>query len=159
VKKQTRILLVVAALAVSIASFSLISPKAVKAAIATLIRDQDNPARHPFTANCFGGSVGCAVQMPAGVEVVIQTASVTVQTDLAGTAALVNIVTNIGGNTSSAQWVISNPFDRGPVNLLSDVRNLTLYADPNTLVQCSVVANSQISATVLTVTGYYVTLP
>ena len=63
-------------------SSTLISPRAVHAVVATIIRDQDNPARHPFTTTCTGASITQVSTcnppaIPAGQEVVIETISFT----------------------------------------------------------------------------------
>jgi len=39
-----------------ISGIAVMSPRAVRAVVATIIRDQDNPARHPFTTTCTGAS-------------------------------------------------------------------------------------------------------
>jgi hypothetical protein len=59
-KKTYSLILVAAACAVLLVSIAVVTPKAVRAAVATLIRDQDNAARHPFTffAECTG-SINC----------------------------------------------------------------------------------------------------
>jgi len=63
-----------------ISGIAILTPRAVYAVVATITRDQDNPARHPFTTKC-GGSTGinffCETPpIPAGQEVVIETISI-----------------------------------------------------------------------------------
>jgi hypothetical protein len=41
-----------AACALLVTTFAIIGPRVVRAAVATLIRDQDNAARHPFSIFC-----------------------------------------------------------------------------------------------------------
>jgi len=76
----------------TLAGISLISgdaiqnPRAAYAAVATNIRDQDNPARHPFTTSCENSSpdhfTSCSTAaVPAGEEVVIETISYSVRVD------------------------------------------------------------------------------
>src|SRR5215470_5015470 len=81
-----------------LASFAAMTPKAVKAAIATLVRDEDNAARRPFTISCSftnppgtnGGS--CTIpSIPQGEEFVIETVSIQVTAD-PGMAAMTSIV-------------------------------------------------------------------
>jgi hypothetical protein len=80
-KTRTTIMLVAAAVALSFAFTAIVTPKAVKAAIDTLIRDQDNKVRHPFTATCTSAfttssTISCNTDpIPAGEEVAIETIS------------------------------------------------------------------------------------
>src|SRR5579871_5616938 len=75
----TRLGYLAAACALLVTTFAIIGPRTVRAVTATLIRDVDNPARHPFAGICgFASSstntVQCTMPVPAGEEVVIQTA-------------------------------------------------------------------------------------
>ena len=62
-----------------ISGIAVMSPRAVHAVVATIIRDQDNPARHPFVTGCsatvadFTDSACFTPPTPAGQEVVIET--------------------------------------------------------------------------------------
>jgi hypothetical protein len=83
-KTRTTIVLVAAGFALSFALNAVVMPKAVKAAIATLIRDEDNAARRPFTTLCNSQSnssfVTCQTPpIPAGEEVVIEQISISGQ--------------------------------------------------------------------------------
>jgi hypothetical protein len=68
----------VAACALVVAVMSVMSPKAVRAAVATLVLNVDNPARHPVTANCASDSNGqCFIIVPANYTLVIDSIVVT----------------------------------------------------------------------------------
>ena len=69
-----------------ISGFPILNPRTVHAEVATITRDQDNPARHPFTTSCEGSSADKATScttpaVPAGEEVVIETISFRVVAD------------------------------------------------------------------------------
>jgi hypothetical protein len=81
-KPLFRIILATLGCALLITAIGVLTPRAVYAQAnqdgrpATPIRDQDNPARHPFAAVCVGSStsqfVSCSTSVPAGQEVVIE---------------------------------------------------------------------------------------
>ena len=79
-----------------ITTFAIIGPRAVHAVTATIVRDADNPARHTFVAFCGNAStpgtiVQCSYPVPAGEEVVIQTAWVSVTASSANTTILTTV--------------------------------------------------------------------
>jgi len=169
VKKSSVIVLVVAAFALSIAAVNLISPKSVKAAVAALIRDVDNQARHPFALACFSSSsasnsVSCEVAVPPGEEMVVQTVNLGSLATTSNTSARLAVSTTTAGNVGYADTVVQDdgffqPFQSRIVGTL----NTTLYADPGTNIVCSMQTKSLNSVQSLAMdcylTGYYVTLP
>jgi hypothetical protein len=163
-KKPIAITLVALACVALLASIAIVMPKAVQAAIvATLIRDQDNAARHPFSIQCSNltpnvGFIGCDFSIPSGAEYVIQ--NVTVQADVTGAnsvATFVNTTTGGNGNNIVAQ----------PIPLLVPGQALQTYnivgrADPGTIVVCELqpTPSSATFANIFcNISGYYVTLP
>jgi hypothetical protein len=166
-KTRTTIVLAAAALALSITSLSIINPRSVRAAVATLIRDQDNPARHPFTAICFANSLNNAAScntpvIPAGEEVVVETVSFQGSGD--PTASVYQF--SLGATTSGQfhYFGFGAVFDSGysqPGNaLFTGTQVLRIYADPGTAINCAGGASKSASSSVLCIiSGYYVSLP
>jgi hypothetical protein len=71
-KTSKRIAFFAAACTLLVAVMSVMSPKAVRAAVATFVLDVDNPARHPVTANCASDSEGlCTIVVPTNYTLVI----------------------------------------------------------------------------------------
>ena len=151
-------------------SFAAVAPRAVKAAIATLVRDVDNPARQPFAAFCVTGSTGgtqafCTIAIPAGKEVVVQSVSVSASSASAVSPLLVNLITSSGGNELNELYGLF-PLQvsvNGLFNEYFDARNLTFSADGGTNITCFASTNfpnpnNGLNA-VFNVSGYFVTLP
>jgi hypothetical protein len=70
-KPSKRIVFMVVACALVVAFMSIMSPKAVRAAI-DLVRDADNPARHAVTAQCVSNSLGlCFISVPTDSTLVV----------------------------------------------------------------------------------------
>jgi hypothetical protein len=168
-KTRTTIVLVAAAFALALASTSIITPMAVKAAVATLIRDVDNPARQPFATSCstdpgFGTEVFCKIPVPAGVEVVIQSVSVVATSDKTNSPVVVSFLTSVGLNELNEIYPLF-PVSLTPNELFNryvDARNLTFSADPGFIV-CVASTNqanpSRGLGASFFVAGYFVTLP
>jgi hypothetical protein len=156
-----------AACALLVATFSIVGPRVVRAAIATLIRDADHPARHAFKLSCTSqtafNNAGCALlaSVPGGQEYVIQGVSVSVDTQPQTAAAIADFEALTGSDFRS----ISVPLtDQGP--LLPGIRTsrgvvgIPIYADPGSTVGC--IANSHAATNVsvtCVATGYWVSLP
>lgn len=88
------------ACALLVTTFAIIGPRAVRAVVATLIRDQDNAGRHAWAGSCTTDlSVVdyCAIIMPANEEVVIQTVTNETGAPPAQHTTLFKVVTLIGG--------------------------------------------------------------
>ena len=101
-KTHTTIILAAAVVMLSLAFTAFLTPRAVKAAIATLIRDQDNAARRPFTTSCsFSNTINagsCTTpNIPLGEEVVIETVSFTVNADPGMAVLTGNVATRASG--------------------------------------------------------------
>jgi hypothetical protein len=175
-KKSTPIIVVLSVCALLLASFAVVSPKSVRAAIATLIRDSDNAGRHPFSGFCISPfasgqgttPVSCQIAVPSGEEVVIQSTSVFGFSPANSVVVLLN--STVSGQSATDLYVLQTspgmqvafgaPFTEGDIVQadvnFSDTRSLTLYADQNTPISCGVVGAQFASCQV---EGYFVTLP
>ncbi len=155
--------------ALLISGIAVLSPRAVQAAVATLTRDQDNPARHPFATSCFSAGVNAngvpcfTPPIPAGQEVVIETVSIS------GSGGP-NNVTLLPSITTTAAGVVTQ-YDLNPISddrffqpVKSDfhtAQSLRLYVDPGTVILCNVSTAKANSSLVIqcVISGYFVTLP
>jgi hypothetical protein len=148
----------------------VLSPRAVYAVVATIIRDQDNPARHPFTTNCGGSSNtntagGASPLTPAGEEVVIETISINGYADPGNKTVIPFVATTASG--VSTQYFLNVLSDAG-INQpdyagFSAVQPLRLYADPGIQIHCGgFTANANPTGGLgifFEISGYYVALP
>jgi len=153
-----------------ISGIAVISPRAVHAVVATIIRDQDNPARHPFTTTCTGASITQVSTcnppaIPAGQEVVIETISFTGFGD-SDKSVLVPTISTIAAGFFQTYFLtpISDTGAFQPTNAdFSGVQSARLYADPGTLIECGGFTRGQNPSVGLTIeckiSGYFVTLP
>lgn len=131
-----------------ISAIGVMAPRAVYAVVATIIRDQDQPARHAFTTNCTsptttGDVTSCDTPaIPAGQEFVIETISINAESSSVNDVLTVALTTTTSGKDS---FILLNPIFSGVVqNPFSDYSNaqpLRLYADPNTHIHCNFVTN------------------
>jgi hypothetical protein len=156
-----------------ISGIAVLSPRAVSAVVATIIRDQDNPARHPFTTRCSGQSItsnsrqaACTTPaIPAGEEVVIETISIVATADPGNHAFGFSVETAAAGFQTF--YGMNTLFDNGtrqPTGALyAGVQSLRLYADPGSTIFVLGVSNganpSQGVTIQCSISGYYVTLP
>lgn len=132
------------------------TPKVVHAAIATLVRDQDNAARHAFNQNCSSNTGNhCSITVPAGVEYVIQSVSL-YASESNYTALFFSTVVNGTSLAFVAPTVVTS---RG---VAIGVLNGTFYADPQTTINI-VASDGTATGTQAfvqgSISGYYVTLP
>jgi hypothetical protein len=165
-KVRTTITTVIAAVALSVAISAIITPRAVKAAIATLIRDQDNAARRPFTTSCQFNppSVSCTPpSIPTGEVVVIETVSVSAVSGPGNGSLEVQLQTQAGGGFLN-DYVFSTA-DNGRLqpqfSRYAVTQPIRLYADPGTAIICGtsfVGGNSNTTVTCL-FSGFSVSLP
>jgi hypothetical protein len=146
-----------------ISAIGVINPRAVHAVVATIIRDQDNPARHPFVTSCFFLDAGiCQTPaIPTGQEFVIETISVSGSGSPGNSVAIIGITTDTGGVGTT---ITLNPvFDSGieqPILFdFSTAQPLRLYADPGTVVQCFVTTKQGFPSAECLFSGYLVSLP
>jgi hypothetical protein len=160
----------VAVVMLSFAFTAFLTPKAVKAAIATLIRDQDNPARRPFTISCSfqnpPGSQGgpCTTPTtPLGEEVVIETVSIQVTADPGITALTTIVSAKASGVFQDYYFAAANIPVTPALSLFRLTQSVRIYADPGSII----FFNSQTNATspvngvsgVAQFSGYSVSLP
>jgi len=154
----------------------IVMPKATHAVVAALVRDEDQPARHPFYTSCTVSTAtatgvspftaSCSTPaIPAGEEVVIETVSFSVPSGTANPSLWPSLSTTTAGAATT--------FDLGEVqdahsNLRADPGFLTtqairLYADPGSVIGCSGLVLSLAPGTEMTLTctlsGYWVSLP
>jgi hypothetical protein len=168
--KKGQFALGVAVVGLLLASFAAIAPKAVKAAIATLIRDQDNAARRPFTARCSaavpgGLIVSCSTNaIPAGEEVVIESISFAA-TASQGNSVLIPEVNTVASGVSSfflPPPMTDSGFDQPSNPHFQGGQSVRLYADPGSVISCTA-ATPHVNPTFLSldcfIWGYSVSLP
>jgi len=170
-KKRVSMIIIASACAVILTSTAVLTPKAVRAAVATLIRDQDNAARHPLAVLCEANpNPSCSYTVPQGMEYVIQQVSVqdgsTINTGDTNWSLQIGLTT--GGQqivyTASPGTIIHIPSRLGApaFEQIAGAVPTTLYADPGTQITLSV---QYLPSTVYTTTpifwisGYYVSLP
>ena len=138
------------------------TPKAVHAAIATFIRDQDNAARHPFGFTCFalasGGGLtgtGCNIGIPSAAEYVIQ--NVLVVGDCQSTVSCPS-TTRSEFTTGKQPVSIFSPITQIPATTsYYSTWSGTIYADPGTTFIGQALGNA--NNVTIYIHGYYVTLP
>lgn len=170
-RHRKRIVFVVAACVLLAVLCAVVPPQTVRAAIATLVRDQDNPARHPFAASCSTASfssdtTSCSIQVPAGVEYVVQALNVEGSPVccpyVIPTTSNVTIMTHTGGALFQARYATTfTPYGGGAVWMPLTVP-LTIYADPGSNIDVSLVTPGSVPGGMnfaVRAQGYYVTLP
>lgn len=135
--------------------------KMLAGVVATLIRDQDNPGRHPFTGTCSAHDTMCTISIPQGEEVVIQ--NVAMNAGIPNTTALFYVQATGGGTTGVPVQTLGTDGATITNNYYtSAVSQPTWFtADPGTAVTCQVAFSGYVPfySTSCTITGYYVTLP
>jgi hypothetical protein len=169
-KTRTTIVLVAAGFALSFAFNAVVMPKAVKAAIATLIRDQDNAARRPFTTSCRNVSAAFVVAcntppIPAGEEVVVESISFSVSSDHSNSVLNVSLSTVESGSQNN--FVANTLFDSGFLQPsqadFEGGQSVRLYADPGTVISCAAATHGPNPSSGLGmfcfISGYSVLLP
>jgi len=155
-----------------ISGIAVLSPRAVHAVVATIIRDQDNPARHPFTTSCLGFGTAASSNfcttpaIPAGQEVVIETISFAADADPGNTVLIRHVTTVAAGVTTSLSLnpTLDSGFDQPGRASFEGTDSVRLYADPGSVIRCdgfTAKPNPSAFGFVLTCTisGYFVTLP
>jgi hypothetical protein len=180
-KTLNKVILCLGVAALILAAVASLAPKSVAAAIATLVRDQDNPARHTFQASCasngFPGPTGfivasCSIPVPAGQEYVITSATVS-GTSSTFDPVLVGITTTAGGvgagAITGAGTAVITPYNSAAIVGYSSGATATfvyethgaIYADAGSSITVSAypfVFGPQLGVQ-LNVQGHYVTLP
>jgi hypothetical protein len=142
------------------------TPKAVRAAVATLIRDQDNAARHPFTfetACIMPGDCVPVTNLIPNQEYVIQNVSVKV---VGGGFTSVDFEAFCHTANSTAAFLYANiPV----IGWAAQSFSPTAYCDSSGAIFIAMsfvgadgnfsVANPVINQATVDISGYYVTLP
>lgn len=148
-----------------------LAPRAARGVAAALIRDVDQPARHPFTTGCSatasGGEVSCDTPvMPSGEQIVIETESLQGVGDPGNAIMSPSLGVTTGG--TGLAYAFSAVRDDGTFQpYRTEVDTTTafrLYADPGTTIACSestgLNSNPKVGLTVgCSLSGYWVSLP
>jgi len=152
-----------------ISGIAVLSPQAVHAVVATIIRDQDNPARHPFTTSCNGAFTGtlatCSTfPIPAGQEVVIETISFGASGDPGNSALEVSVTTTAAsvGGFHIMPTIFDDNLGQPIFSSFAAVQSVRLYADPGSSIECAGLTKNKNLANIAfgcQISGYFVTLP
>jgi len=163
-----------------VATLALVTPRAAHAVAAALVQvtntsanpvpnqDVDAPGRHLYQSICTtttGDSLGkqfvCILSaVPANTELVIQTVSILAETP--NPPAIGQLATTVRGVQAVVAFpVVNSGLTEFGTMIGTATQPLTLYADPGTQPQCSVVVASApaIPAMTCSVIGYTVSLP
>jgi hypothetical protein len=139
--KKGQLALGIAVIGLFVASFAAIAPKAVKAAIATLVRDEDNAARRPFTIACSfqnppgSNTVSCTTpSIPLGEEVVIETVSIQVTADPGMTAMTSIVSAKASGVFRDYYFSTANIPVTPALSLFRLTQSVRIYADPASII-------------------------
>jgi hypothetical protein len=133
------------------------------------VRDQDNPARHPFATSCGASTKGSIVvcltpAIPAGQEVVIETISFNGFGDPGNsTVGFVVSTTTAGSSLDMRLNYISDSGNSPSAASYGAIQPLRLYADPGSQIFCQADTRGDNPSSGLEFTcsfsGYFVTLP
>jgi len=172
-RKTTFTMIFVASVCVTIlASIAVVAPKAVRAAVATLIRDQDNTARHPWAAECLITSASpqgsCAYSLYAGNEYVVQNVTLQVPPGSSFSAVTFSAFCTSAGvlntflaATIPAAGTASNAtaYQTFPVTAYCDPQGASSSGGVQAAVGLSGASPSLGNPAQVWLSGYYVTLP
>jgi hypothetical protein len=169
-KKHT--VLVVSLLAILVlATVAVFPSRAVQAVVATLIRDQDAPGRHPFAATCsatnttLGNDANCSIPVPPGEEVIVQSVTLAGNSQASNTLmGFAVAATTAGSVTVPFQSVIHDSGLAQPSSSTFLATQLSWFpADPGSKLICDGgTADQEVAGQInfrCTVLGYSVTLP
>jgi len=153
-KRPITVAFVVLACVTLLASIAIVTPKAVRAAVATLVQDVDNPGRHVFHLSCFG-QAGCGFTVPANQKYVIQTVSA-----LAPNSGSVLLQATTSGSVGNYVFNLTNPLSY-PLNFRGSgqVFAVTIYADANSEIGVSLPVILNGGGEFIDLLGYSVTNP
>jgi len=179
-KPLTKLGYLAAACALLVTTFAMIGPRAVRAAVATLVevsnttanpipnKNVDEPARHAWTALCEVGSAGtsasCTITTPNNEEVVVQAETYSVGADRANTYMLFSSsATTAGSPFVVYAQAVDNDLSQPDNSYFANTASATMYLDPNSALVCTartkgLNVNRELNGTCL-YSGYYVTLP
>jgi len=171
-RKTTFTMIFVASVCVTIlASIAVVAPKAVRAAVATLIRDQDNAARHSWVGACTISSINnpnCVVPLSAGNEYVIQSVTLQLAYGSSFNSVVLSAFCTSGGAVNTFLSANVPAVSSGGYVFANQTVPVAAYCDPLGVsslggVQGSIAplaANPSLSSGAqIFFSGYYVTLP
>jgi hypothetical protein len=144
---------------------AVLGTKPAHALIATLVQDVDNPARHPFYAQCFanftgGNTAGCTVPVPATQRLVVQYISARGIQNL-GTKLIAldtSYASGGAGANSFTPFTDAGPFGDSAEDFVLSAP-VTLYVDPNSIFFLEVDASTATAGSfvAVSVSGYTIT--
>ena len=163
-KSMARLGYLAAVCATLVVTSSFIGPRPVQAVVATLDRDSDHAARHPFAALCSAAATSafvasCTIPVPAGQEVVVQTVTSQGNADPGNTNFVLATHTSVGGTLAESLNVVPDDlFNQPGSSRYVFTSTATLYADPGTNIGCFAFVKSASASVSITcaVSGYYV---
>jgi hypothetical protein len=145
-----------------------LAPKAARGIAAALIRDEDQPARHAFTASCEQDSgvptvaEGCSFNVPAGGELVIETISISGFAEQTHTllSPFIQITTAGTGQIFALSSIADNGGSEPIGSDFQSAQAIRFYADPGSTISF-IGSTPQGSSLVVVyrVSGYIVSLP
>ena len=121
-----------------------LAPKVAKAVAAALVRDVDQPARHPFVTQCDvlgepSGTARCTTPaIPAGEEVVIETVNFSGLGDPGNFVLVPSVENTEGGITLVFNFnpMSDSGLDQPSNSQFQETQSVRLYADPGTDIRC-----------------------
>ncbi len=169
-RRLSKLAFVAFACVLVISAVAVMSPRAVHAVVATLVKDVDNPARHAFTTSCIftptaGQATGCTTPaIPAGEQVVIETVAVIASANPTNTELSASISTTVNGATATWPFSVADNGTNQPGNsLFWASQPLRLYADPGTTIVFGINTKGLNPPLALGggagISGYWVSLP
>jgi hypothetical protein len=132
----------VLACALLTATFSIIGPRVVKAAVATLVRDVDNPARAPFVGACgavavpFPDTPRCAITALADQRLVVDFVSAEADSNPGGLAVVAIDYTSHGVSARHYFSPVSGGVKQGGFSVSTFSSPANINADPGTSLTC-----------------------
>jgi hypothetical protein len=145
-KNLTKILLLVVSAIVVVSTAGVLTPRIVKAVTATLVQNVDSPGRNAWASSCTidMGDIahgGCSINALPQKEIVIQTISATLSSNVSVENIVLTVNTGVAGNLPA--WSIQIPksvldippyaFNFEPPSTSSyflSGNSTTLYVDP-----------------------------
>ena len=168
-KNLHKIVLTALTAIVLVSCVAVLTPRAVHAVVATLVRDVDNPGRHPFSYYCgissSSSQTSCTIPVPVNEEWVIQNLGCQASSDPVNKTLITEIYTTVGlaNDAYHASTATDTGFGETAQAQYNTGLSLTLYADPSTniLVQFTTKAPNPIDGLIgkCFLTGYSVSLP
>jgi hypothetical protein len=145
-KNLTKVLLVVVSAIVFVSTVGVLTPRVVRAVTATLVQNVDSPARNAWAASCTidMGDIahgGCSISPLPQKEIVIQTISATLSSNVSTENIALTVNTVVGGNfTAWSTQIPKSALNIAPYSLgfsppgtssyFLSGNSTTLYVDP-----------------------------